>query len=137
MNIVELLYAVPETGADPELIENAADEIQRLQAAVQHEKDVAEAYKAEADALRMQVAKIEAQVSALTTAQCTSPWSDSPPCSGITRATKNLEDQVAEACAQLVFGMAQLKAYDNQWVALHDAQWLIRQGEWRQHLEGK
>jgi predicted nuclease with TOPRIM domain len=30
MNIVELLYAVPETGADPELIENAADEIQRL-----------------------------------------------------------------------------------------------------------
>jgi hypothetical protein len=32
MNVVELLYAVPETGADPELIENAADEIQRLQA---------------------------------------------------------------------------------------------------------
>jgi uncharacterized coiled-coil DUF342 family protein len=30
MDIIDLLYAVPETGADPELIENAADEITRL-----------------------------------------------------------------------------------------------------------
>jgi hypothetical protein len=57
MNIVELLYAVPETGADPDLIESAAGEIERLQAAVQHEKDVAEAYKAEADELRAAIEK--------------------------------------------------------------------------------
>jgi flagellar motor switch protein FliG len=50
-------------------------------------------------------------------------------------ALKVMQDQVAEACAKLVFNMAQLKAYDNQWVALHDAQWLIRQGEWRKYAE--
>ena len=52
-------------------------------------------------------------------------------------ALRVMQEQVAEACAKLVFNMAQLKAYDNQWVALHDAQWLIRQGEWRKYMDGK
>ena len=51
MGIAEKLRAAYQDDTDP-LCWSAADEIDRLQAAMQHEKDVAEAYKAEAEAMR-------------------------------------------------------------------------------------
>ena len=41
-DIIERLYAVPETGADPELIEAAAAEIERLRAEIARREDGAE-----------------------------------------------------------------------------------------------
>jgi hypothetical protein len=50
MNIAEKLRAAYQDDTDP-LCWVAASEIEQLRAAAQHEADVAEAYKAEADAL--------------------------------------------------------------------------------------
>jgi len=58
----------------------------------------------EADVLMSEAAdeitRLRQQVSELTTTQCTAPWRDSPPCSGITRATEGLAQQVANLTEQ-------------------------------------
>jgi len=55
------------------------------------------------------ITRLRQQVATLTTTQCTAPWRDSPPCSGITRATEGLAQQVAKLTEQRDMAVEALK----------------------------
>jgi len=76
-----------------------------------------------------EITRLRQQVSELTTTQCTAPWRDSPPCSGITRATEGLAQQVATLTEQRDLAVEALTKAAVVFWALPDADIYAKEAE--------